>query len=107
MRDRIQLLKPTVSTNDSGVPKRTYVSQGSFYAERVQLPELVRGGAEFIQDNQLVSSYFETWKMRPTAGLDASWRLQFLTNTYDIISVIPDGKRRRNVIVKCKRRDNG
>lgn len=100
---RVELFQPTTTTNASGQVIKTWASAGTFYAERVVLEAT---GTESSQYDQMVSTAVYTWRLRYPNSVAANWRLVYGDQDYDIVSVVPEG-RRRFVIVKTRLRDNG
>ena len=102
---RITLYQPTTSQNSSGQVKRSFASAGDFYAQEV-IPGSEVAGSERFENDQITSSYITTWRLRYQTAVTADWKLAFNSKFYDIVSVIPEG-RKRYVLVKTKLRDNG
>ena len=102
---RITLYQPTTSQNSSGQVKRSFVSAGDFYAQEV-IPGSEVAGSERFENDQMTSSYITTWRLRYQTSLTADWKLAFNSQYYDIVSVVPEG-RKRFILVKTKLRDNG
>lgn len=102
---RITLYQPTTSQNSSGQVKRSFVSAGDFYAQEV-IPGAEVAGSERFENNQMTSSYITTWRLRYQTSVTADWKLAFNSQYYDIVSVVPEG-RKRFILVKTKLRDNG
>ena len=100
---RVELLEPTTATNNSGQVIKTWASAGTFYAGRIVLPQ---AGTESMPYDQMESSAIITWRLRYPNTVKANWRLVYGDEDYDIISVVPEG-RRRYLLVKTKLRDNG
>ena len=123
---RVELLQPTSVPNNSGQVIKTWASAGTFYAERIILPQ---AGSETMPYDQMVSASIMLWRLRyPLPVLVwneleqiweevnynwndilkhlGAWKLEYDGQTYDVISVIPEG-RRRYVIIKTRLRDNG
>jgi len=102
---RITLYQPTTSQNSSGQVKRSFESAGDFYAQEV-IPGSEVAGSERFENDQITSSYITTWRLRYQTAVTADWKLAFNSKYYDIVSVIPEG-RKRYILVKTKLRDNG
>lgn len=102
---RITLYQPTTSQNSSGQVKRSFVSAGEFYAQEV-IPGSEVAGSERFENDQMTSSYITTWRLRYQTSVTADWKLAFNSQYYDIVSVVPEG-RKRFILVKTKLRDNG
>jgi SPP1 family predicted phage head-tail adaptor len=100
---RVELFQPTSVPNNSGQVIKTWASAGTFYAERTILPQ---AGTESMPYDQMESSAIITWRLRYPNSVKANWRLVYDAEDYDIISVLPEG-RRRYILVKTKVRDNG
>jgi SPP1 family predicted phage head-tail adaptor len=100
---RVELFQPTLTTNASGQSIKGWVSAGTFYAGR---DVLAQAGSEGMPYNQMESAYNATWRLRYGNAVKADWRLVFGDEDYDIISVVPEG-RRRYLLVKTRLRDNG
>ena len=100
---RVELLEPTTATNNSGQVIKTWASAGTFYAERIILPQ---AGSETMPYDQMVSAGVVTWRLRFPNSVAAKWKLTYNGEDYDIVSVLPEG-RRRFIIVKTNLRDNG
>lgn len=100
---RVELLQPTSVPNNSGQVIKTWASAGTFYAERIILPQ---AGSETMPYDQMVSAGIVTWRLRFPNAVKANWRLVYGDEDYDIVSVLPEG-RRRFIIVKTRLRDNG
>jgi SPP1 family predicted phage head-tail adaptor len=100
---RVTLYEPTTATNQSGQVIKTWASAGSFYAERIILPQ---AGSEGMPYDQMESSAIITWRLRYQTAVKANWKLTYNSEDYDIISVVPEG-RKRFILVKTKLRDNG
>ena len=92
---RIILQQPTVTKNNSGQVKRAFASAGTFYAQIVQAHE----GVETFVNQQDISKVVYTWRLRYQTTIKASWKLQYDSENYDIVSIAPEG-RRRYIIVK-------
>ena len=56
--------------------------------------------------DQMVSVFNVTWRLRYGNTVKANWRLVYDGEDYDIVSVVPEG-RRRYLLVKTRLRDNG
>jgi SPP1 family predicted phage head-tail adaptor len=56
--------------------------------------------------DQMVSAGIVTWRLRYPNSVKANWKLEYNGEDYDIVSVLPEG-RRRFIIVKTRLRDNG
>ena len=56
--------------------------------------------------DQMVSAGMVTWRLRFPNSVAAKWKLTYNGEDYDIVSVLPEG-RRRFIIVKTRLRDNG
>jgi head-tail adaptor len=54
----------------------------------------------------MVSAGIVTWRLRFPNSVAAKWKLTYNNEDYDIVSVLPEG-RRRFIIVKTRLRDNG
>lgn len=102
---RITLYAPTTSQNNSGQVKLTFVSQGEFYAMEI-LAETGNIGTESFVNDQMTSSYISNFRLRYQTEITADWKIQYNSKFYDIISVVPEG-RKRFILVKTKLRDNG
>lgn len=102
---RITLYAPTTAQNSSGQVKLTFVSQGDFYAQEV-IPGLEVAGSEAFVNDQMQSQHIVNWRMRYNSNISADWKLGYNSQYFDIISVVPEG-RKRYVLVKTKLRDNG
>lgn len=100
---RVELFQPTSVPNNSGQVIKTWASAGTFYAERIILPQ---AGSETMPYDQMVSAGIVTWRLRFPNTVKANWRLVYGAEDYDIVSVLPEG-RRRFIIVKTRLRDNG
>jgi SPP1 family predicted phage head-tail adaptor len=100
---RVELFQPTSVPNNSGQVIKTWASAGTFYAGREVLPQ---AGGEGMPYNQMESAFNVTWRLRYGNAVQASWRLVYNNEDYDIISVVPEG-RRRYLLVKTRLRDNG
>lgn len=100
---RVTLYQPTTTVNDSGQVIKTWASAGSFYAERVVYENT---GAESMPYDQVQSSATYTWRLRFPNSVAPKWKLTYNGEDYDIISVLPEG-RKRFILVKTKLRDNG
>jgi SPP1 family predicted phage head-tail adaptor len=100
---RVELFQPTSVPNNSGQVIKTWGSAGTFYAERIILPQ---AGSETMPYDQMVSAGMVTWRLRFPNSVAAKWKLTYNGEDYDIVSVLPEG-RRRFIIVKTRLRDNG
>jgi SPP1 family predicted phage head-tail adaptor len=100
---RVELFQPTSVPNNSGQVIKTWASAGTFYAERIILPQ---AGSETMPYDQMVSAGMVTWRLRFPNSVAAKWKLTYNNEDYDIVSVLPEG-RRRFIIVKTRLRDNG
>ena len=100
---RVELFQPTSVPNNSGQVIKTWASAGTFYAERIILPQ---AGSETMPYDQMVSAGMVTWRLRFRNSVAAKWKLTYNGEDYDIVSVLPEG-RRRFIIVKTRLRDNG
>ncbi len=100
---RVELFQPTMAPNESGQVIKTWTSAGTFYAGREVLPQ---AGGEGMPYNQMESAAVYTWRLRYGNAVRPNWRLVFGAEDYDIISVVPEG-RRRYLLVKTRLRDNG
>ena len=100
---RVELFQPTSVPNNSGQVIKTWASAGTFYAERIILHQ---AGSETMPYDQMVSAGIVTWRLRFPNAVKANWRLVYGAEDYDIVSVLPEG-RRRFIIVKTRLRDNG
>ena len=100
---RVELFQPTSVPNNSGQVIKTWASAGTFYAERVILPQ---AGSETMPYDQMVSAGIVTWRLRYPNGVKANWKLEYDGEDYDIVSVLPEG-RKRFILVKTRLRDNG
>jgi SPP1 family predicted phage head-tail adaptor len=89
--------------NNSGQVIKTWASAGTYYAERIILPQ---AGSESMPYDQMVSAGVVTWRLRFPNSVAAKWKLTYNGEDYDITSVLPEG-RRRFIIVKTRLRDNG
>jgi SPP1 family predicted phage head-tail adaptor len=92
---RITLLQPTVTQNNSGQVKRSFASAGTFYAQIMQAYE----GVETFTNQQDISKVVYSWRLRYQTAIKASWKLQYDSENYDIVSIAPEG-RKRYIIVK-------
>lgn len=100
---RVELFQPTSVPNNSGQVIKTWASAGTYYAERIILPQ---AGSETMPYDQMVSAGVVTWRLRFPNSVAAKWKLTYNGEDYDITSVLPEG-RRRFIIVKTNLRDNG
>jgi SPP1 family predicted phage head-tail adaptor len=100
---RVELFQPTTVPNNSGQVIKSWASAGTFYAERIVQET---AGTEAMPYDQMVSSAFYTWRLRYPNTVMPNWRLVYNSEDYDIVSVIPEG-RRRFILVKTRLRDNG
>jgi head-tail adaptor len=100
---RVELFQPTAIPNNSGQVIKSWASAGTFYAGREVLPQ---AGSEAMPYDQMTSSAVYTWRLRFGNPVRPNWRLVFGEEDYDIISVVPEG-RRRYLLVKTRLRDNG
>jgi SPP1 family predicted phage head-tail adaptor len=100
---RVELFQPTSVPNNSGQVIKTWASAGTYYAERIILPQ---AGSESMPYDQMVSAGVVTWRLRFPNSVAAKWKLTYNGEDYDIVSVLPEG-RRRFIIVKTNLRDNG
>jgi SPP1 family predicted phage head-tail adaptor len=100
---RVELFQPTSVPNNSGQVIKNWASAGTFYAERIILPQ---AGSETMPYDQMVSAGIVTWRLRFPNSVAAKWKLTYNNEDYDIVSVLPEG-RRRFIIVKTRLRDNG
>jgi SPP1 family predicted phage head-tail adaptor len=100
---RVELFQPTSVPNNSGQVIKTWASAGTYYAERIILPQ---AGSETMPYDQMVSAGMVTWRLRFPNSVAAKWKLTYNGEDYDIVSVLPEG-RRRFIIVKTRLRDNG
>jgi SPP1 family predicted phage head-tail adaptor len=100
---RVELFQPTSVPNNSGQVIKNWASAGTFYAERIILPQ---AGSETMPYDQMVSAGMVTWRLRFPNSVAAKWKLTYNGEDYDIVSVLPEG-RRRFIIVKTRLRDNG
>ena len=100
---RVELFQPTSVPNNSGQVIKTWASAGTFYAERIIVPQ---AGSETMPYDQMVSAGMVTWRLRFPNSVAAKWKLTYNCEDYDIVSVLPEG-RRRFIIVKTRLRDNG
>jgi SPP1 family predicted phage head-tail adaptor len=100
---RVELFQPTTIPNNSGQVIKAWASAGTFYAEREILPQ---AGSEAMPYDQMVSAANYTWRLRFGNPVRPNWRLVYNNEDYDIISVVPEG-RRRYLLVKTRLRDNG
>jgi SPP1 family predicted phage head-tail adaptor len=100
---RVELFQPTSVPNNSGQVIKNWASAGTFYAERIILPQ---AGSETMPYDQMVSAGMVTWRLRFPNSVAAKWKLTYNNEDYDIVSVLPEG-RRRFIIVKTRLRDNG
>ena len=100
---RVELFQPTLTTNASGQSIKGWASAGTFYAGRDVLPQ---AGTENMPYDQMVSAFNVTWRLRYGNAVKANWRLVYEGEDYDIVSVVPEG-RRRYLLVKTRLRDNG
>jgi SPP1 family predicted phage head-tail adaptor len=100
---RVELFQPTSVPNNSGQVIKTWASAGTYYAERIILPQ---AGSETMPYDQMVSAGVVTWRLRFPNSVAAKWKLTYNGEDYDITSVLPEG-RRRFIIVKTRLRDNG
>lgn len=100
---RVELFQPTSVPNNSGQVIKTWASAGTYYAERIILPQ---AGSETMPYDQMVSAGVVTWRLRFPNSVAAKWKLTYNGDDYDITSVLPEG-RRRFIIVKTRLRDNG
>jgi len=100
---RVELFQPTSVPNNSGQVIKTWASAGTYYAERIILPQ---AGSESMPYDQMVSAGVVTWRLRFPNSVAAKWKLTYNGEDYDITSVLPEG-RRRFIIVKTRLRDNG
>jgi hypothetical protein len=101
---RVELFQPTSVPNNSGQVIKTWASAGTFYAERIILPQ---AGSETMPYDQMVSA--GTSYLAPTVPQQRSSQMEAnlqRAEDYDIVSVLPEG-RRRFIIVKTRLRDNG
>jgi len=99
----VTLYEPTISVNNSGQYKRSYSSQGNFYAMEIVNPT---AGSEGMVNDQIESSSVVTWRLRYQTSIKESWKIGFDSKYYDIVSIVPEG-RLRYILVKTKLRDNG
>ena len=100
---RVELFQPTSVPNNSGQVIKNWASAGTFYAERIILPQ---AGSETMPYDQMVSAGMVTWRLRFPNSVAAKWKLTYNGEDYDIVSVLPE-RRRRFIIVKTRLRDNG
>ncbi len=100
---RVELFQPTAIPNNSGQVIKSWASAGTFYAGREILPQ---AGSEAMPYDQMVSAAVYTWRLRFGNPVRPNWRLVYNNEDYDIISVVPEG-RRRYLLVKTRLRDNG
>ena len=123
---RVDLFYPTTTTNDSGQVVKTWAQAGSYYAQRIVNENT---GSESMQYDQMVSSTVMLWRLRyPLPVLvwneleqewqvmnydwtdvqkhAGTWKLEYDGQSYDVLSVSPEG-RRRYLIFKTRLRDNG
>ena len=100
---RITLYSPTVTTNNSGQVLRSFASAGTCYAMLV----INEGaGTEAFVSDQMQSSAVVTWRVRYRTDVLGSWELDFNSQRYEVISALPEG-RKRYTLIKCKLKDNG
>ena len=100
----VTLYEPTISVNNSGQYKRSYSSQGNFYAMEI-IPDTGNVGTENLINDQIESSIIVTWRLRYQTAIKQSWKIGFDSKYYDIVSIVPEG-RLRYILVKTKLRDN-
>jgi SPP1 family predicted phage head-tail adaptor len=100
---RVTLYEPAVTVNASGQATKGWSSAGAFYAERVVNET---AGTEAMPYDQMMSSAIYIWRLRYPNTVKANWKLEYNSEDYDILSVVPEG-RRRFIIVKTRLRDNG
>lgn len=100
---RVTLWEPTTSVNASGQVTKGWASAGTFYAERIVNEN---GGSESMPYDQMVSAGMYLWRLRFPNSVKPNWKLEYNSEDYDIISVLPEG-RRRYIIIKSRLRDNG
>ena len=99
---RITLYSPTVTTNNSGQVLRSFASAGTCYAMLV----INEGaGTEAFVSDQMQSSAIVTWRVRYRTDVLGSWELDFASQRYEVISALPEG-RKRYTLIKCKLKDN-
>lgn len=123
---RVTLYYPNTAKNDSGQVIKTWAEAGTYYAQRIVNENT---GSESMPYDQMVSSTTMLWRLRyPLPVLvwneitqewevidytwtdmqkhAGTWKLEYDGQSYDVISVIPEG-RRRYYIIKTRLRDNG
>jgi SPP1 family predicted phage head-tail adaptor len=100
---RVTLYQPTTTVNASGQATKGWTSAGTYYAERVVSES---SGTESMPYDQMVSSSIYLWRLRYPNSVKPNWKLEYNSEDYDILSVVPEG-RRRFIIVKARLRDNG
>jgi SPP1 family predicted phage head-tail adaptor len=100
---RVTLYEPTITVNASGQATKGWSSAGTFYAERIVNEN---GGSESMPYDQMVSAGMYLWRLRYPNTVKPNWKLEYNSEDYDIISVLPEG-RRRYIIIKSRLRDNG
>ena len=101
---KVTLYQPTISVNNSGQYKRSYASEGNFYAQEI-IPDTGNVGTEVLVNDQIQSSIIVTWRMRYQTAIKESWKIGYDSKYYDIVSIAPEG-RLRFILVKAKLRDN-
>ena len=123
---RVTLYYPNTSKNDSGQVIKTWAEASTYYAQRIVNENT---GSESMPYDQMVSSTTMLWRLRyPLPVLvwneitqeweiidytwtdmqkhAGTWKLEYDGQSYDVISVVPEG-RRRYYIIKTRLRDNG
>jgi head-tail adaptor len=71
---RVELFQPTSVPNNSGQVIKNWASAGTFYAERIILPQ---AGSETMPYDQMVSAGIVTWRLRFPNSVKANWRLTY------------------------------
>ena len=100
---RINLYSPTVTTNNSGQVLRSFASAGTCYA---QLVINEQAGTEAFVSDQMQSSAVVLWRVRYRTDVLGSWELDHNGQRYEVISALPEG-RRRYTLIKSRLKDNG
>jgi SPP1 family predicted phage head-tail adaptor len=88
MNHRITLLKPPVGTDAAGQPLTEFSNVGTIWADvRFQT------GAEVMRANAEVAIKRASVRIRARKDVDASWRIRYQGEEFDVKSALPDADR--------------